>query len=156
MAPDLPESSSTPAKEKPPVPQKRPPSIQNFPAAIAGFLFEVVVPTIVALVLLYVLSGMVNLWSLDRNTAVIIAVVFLVVVCMVIVYAIDIFLRNLRRGPPLTGKRRAAQYRLRLIKYILGGLIVPLGVMAAANFSQMPGGGSLMDYYVRAIQARLA
>jgi hypothetical protein len=155
MAPDQPESSPTPAKEKPVVPQKQAPAFQNFSGAAAGFLFEVIVPTVVALILLYVLSGTVNLWSLDRNFALIIAIVFLVVVCLILCYVIDTFLRNLRRTAPVTGKKRAAQYRLRLIKFVLGGLIIPLGVMAAANFSQLPGGGSLMDYYVRTIQTRL-
>jgi len=155
MAPDLPESSPTPVKEKPAVPQKPAAAFQNFPAAIAGFLFEVFIPTVVALALLYFLSPMVNLWSLDRNLALVIAIVFVVVVCMILSYVIDTFLRNLRRTPPLTGKKRAAQYRLRLIKYVLGALIIPLALMAAANFSQLPGGGSLLDYYIRTIQTRL-
>ena len=155
MAPDQPVSSPTPVKEKPVVPQKQAPVVQNYPAAIASFLLEVIIPTVVALILLYVLSGTVNLWSLDRNLALIIAIVFLVVVCLILSYVIDTFLRNLRRTPPVTGKKRAAQYRMRLIKFVLGGLIIPLGVMAAANFSQLPGGGSLMDYYVRTIQTRL-
>jgi len=155
MAPDQPESSTTPVKEKPVIPQKRNSTMQNAPAAAASFLLEVMVPTVVALILLYVLSGTANLWSLDRNLALIIAIVFLVVGCLILSYVIDTFLRGVRRTPPLTGKKRAAQYRLRLVKYVLGGLIIPLGLMAAANFSQLPGGGSLMDYYIRTIQNRL-
>jgi hypothetical protein len=129
--------------------------MQNAPAAAASFLLEVMIPTVVAMILLYVLSGTVNLWSLDHNLALIIAIVFLVVVCFILSYVIDTFLRGVRRTPPLTGKKRAAQYRLRLVKYVLGGLIIPLGLMAAANFSSLPGGGSLMDYYIRTIQNRL-
>ena len=155
MAPDQPESNSTPVKEKPVVPQKQAAALQNFPAIAAGFLFEGLIPSIVALILLYVLSGYVNLWALDRNFALIISVVFLVVVCLILSYAIDTFQRSLHRTPPVTGKKRAAQYRLRLIKFVLGGMIIPLGLMAAANFSQIPGGGSLMDYYIRTIQTRL-
>jgi hypothetical protein len=155
MAPDQPESNSTPVKEKPVVPQKQAAALQNFPAIAAGFLFEGLIPSIVALILLYVLSGYVNLWALDRNFALIISIVFLVVVCLILSYAIDTFQRSLHRTPPVTGKKRAAQYRLRLIKFVLGGMIIPLGLMAAANFSQIPGGGSLMDYYIRTIQTRL-
>jgi hypothetical protein len=155
MAPDQPESSPTPVKEKPVVPQKRAASLQNFPAAIASFLLEVIIPSFVTLALLYFLSGTVNLWALDRNLALVIAIVFLVVVCLILSYAIDAFLRGLRRTPAPTGKKRAAQYRLRLIRFVLGGLIIPLGLMAAANFSMLPTGGSLMDYYIRTIQTRL-
>ena len=155
MAPDQPELSPTSVKEKPVIPQKKTNIIQNVPAAVAGFLLEVILPTVLAFILLYVLSGSLNLWSLDRNMALIIAIVFLVVVCLILSYTIDAFLRGVRRGPPVTGKKRAAQYRMRLIKYVLGGLLLPLGVMAAANFSQLPGGGSLMDYYIRTIQTRL-
>lgn len=155
MAPDQPESSQTPVKEKPVLPQKRNSIIQNVQAAAASLLLVVLTPSVVALFLLYILSGTVNLWSLDRNLALIIAIVFLVVVCLILSYAIDVFLRSVRRGPPLTGKKRAAEYQLRLVKYVLGGLIIPLGLMAAANFSQLPGGGSLMDYYIRTIQTRL-
>ncbi len=155
MASDQPESNPTPVKEKPDVPQKRATPLQNFPAALAGFLLELIIPSFVALALLYYLSGVVNLWALDRNLAVVIAIVFLVVVCLILSYAIDAFLRGLRRGPPATGKKRAAQYRLRLIRFVLGGLLIPLGLMAAANFSMLPSGGSLMDYYIRTIQTRL-
>ena len=155
MAPDQPEPNPTPEKEKPVVPQKRATPLQNVPAAIASFLFEVIIPSFVALALLYFLSGIVNLWALDRNLALVIAIVFLVVVCLILSYAIDTFLRGLRRTPPATGKKRAAQYRLRLIKFVLGGMIIPLGLMAAANFSVLPSGGSLMDYYIRTIQTRL-
>jgi hypothetical protein len=155
MASDQPESNPTPVKEKPDVPQKRAAPLQNFPAALAGFLLELIIPSFVALASLYYLSGVVNLWALDRNLALVIAIVFLVVVCLILSYAIDAFLRGLRRGPPVTGKKRAAQYRLRLIRFVLGGLLIPLGLMAAANFSMLPSGGSLMDYYIRTIQTRL-
>lgn len=155
MAPDQPESSQIPAKEKPVLPQKSNSIFQNAQEAVGSFLLEVLTPSVVALILLYLLSGTVNLWSLDRNLALIIAIIFLVVVCLILSFAIDAFLRSLRRTPPLTGKKRAAQYQLRLAKYVLGGLIIPLGLMAAANFTQLPGGGSLMDYYIRTIQTRL-
>jgi len=155
MAPDQPEPNPTPVKEKPVAPQKRTTPLQDVPAAIAGFLLEVIVPSFVALALLYFLSGTVNLWALDRNLALVIAIVFLVVVCLILSYAIDTFLRGIRRTAPATGKKRAAQYRLRLIKFVLGGMIIPLSLMAAANFSVLPGGGSLMDYYIRMIQTRL-
>jgi hypothetical protein len=155
MAPDLPESNSTPVKEKPVVPQKKTTSIQNFPAALAGFLLEVIIPSFVALGLLYYLSGTVNLWALDRTLALVIAIVFLVVICLILSYAIDTFLRGLRHAPPTTGKKRAAEYRLRLVRFVLGGLLIPLSLMAAANFSMLPTGGSLMDYYIRTIQTRL-
>ncbi len=151
MASDQPEPNPTPAKEKPVVPQKRAAPLQNFPAVLAGFLLELIIPSFVALALLYYLSGVVNLWTLDRNLALVIAIVFLVVVCLILSYAIDAFLRGLRRGPPATGKKRAAQYRLRLIRFVLGGLLIPLGLMAAANFSMLPNGSSLMDYYILTI-----
>jgi len=105
MAPDQPESSQTPVKEKPVLPQKRNSIIQNVQAAAASLLLVVLTPSVVALFLLYILSGTVNLWSLDRNLALIIAIVFLVVVCLILSYAIDVFLRSVRRGPPLTGKK---------------------------------------------------
>jgi hypothetical protein len=155
MATDQPELNPTPVKEKPVVPQKRAAPLQNFPAALAGFLLELIIPSFVALALLYFLSGTVNLWALDRNLALVIAIVFLVVICLILSYAIDAFLRGLRRGPPATGKKRAAQYRLRLIRFVLGGLLIPLGLMAAANFSMLPNGSSLMDYYIQTIQTRL-
>jgi hypothetical protein len=155
MAPDQPEPNPTPVKEKPVVPQKKAANLRDAPSAIAGFLLEVIVPSFVALALLYFLSGTVNLWALDRNLAVVIAIVFLVVVCLILCYAIDAFLRGIQRTPPATGKKRAAQYRTRLIKFVLGGMIIPLGLMAAANFSVLPTGGSLMDYYIRMIQTRL-
>ncbi len=99
MASDQPEPNPTPVKDKPVVPQKRAAPLQNFPAALASFLLEVIVPSFVALASLYYLSGVVNLWALDRNLALVIAIVFLVVVCLILTYAIDVFLRGLTPDP---------------------------------------------------------
>ncbi len=60
MAPDQPGSRQTPVKEKPVLPQKRTSIIQNIQSAAVSFLLEILAPSLVALVLLYFLSGSVK------------------------------------------------------------------------------------------------
>jgi hypothetical protein len=155
MTSDSPTNSTPTTKEKPAQSEKRPKNKGNFSGKVGGFIVEILLPLIVSLVLLYVLSGMVNIMVFGVTTVRIAAVVFVVVVSMILSYSIDTFLRGMRKTPPLSGKRRALVYRLRLVKYLLGGLLIPLAVMAAMNFIDLRGGGTVMDIYMRSIQNRL-
>ena len=148
------------AQEKPPVakPQEKP-SEKNpagkkkkggkiTPAQLGIFLLEILLPAVISGVLLYFLSGIVPFWSMDRNLSLVIfGIVFVVFSLAVSVFA-DSFTTRMRMKDATTSKKRASVFRMRIVRIGLGGIVIPIAILATAIFVNLPFGGTSMDLYI--------
>jgi hypothetical protein len=116
--------------------------------AILIFLLQVILPVVLAFAGLFgILYGLaylnLNFWLLDRTLTLIICAVVVLGLSIAFTLALD-SLSMRTRPKPKTGAERARLYRSRLVKMVLGALIIPAGVFAAASMVPLPGGGTAL------------
>jgi hypothetical protein len=119
-------------------------------ANVGIFLLELVVPAALALVLVYYLMGFISLWSLERSFSLLLFGIILVALSLGISVFYDSIASSLRLKRITSKKKRAVEYRLRLVRLMVGGLLLPIGLVVAANLVTLPGGGTPMTYFIQA------
>jgi hypothetical protein len=136
MSPEL--NSPTPARKK-----SARPSI--FQLALAGifYLVQLVLPVVLAGLALYVGLKFYDLWALDRLLSQVIFGALLIVLSLAIVFIFDSQL-----APKGNFKKGSLEYRLRTAKFIIGGVLLPVGAVAAAVLVTLPQGGTAMDQII--------
>lgn len=127
-------------------PSPKPKGTRRNPLAGLGiFIVELIIPLGLAVLGLWVLFGSFGLWSLDRTLALGIFAVALVILSLLV----SIFLDSV--FTPLRPKRAIGSgARGRLVKFVLAGLILPLGLFAAANLVFLPIGVTPMVWLINA------
>jgi hypothetical protein len=148
MAPDLPEKTTPDAKGQEKAPDQKKKGMKINSTQIAIFLLEVLLPTAISGVLLYFLSGMASFWTLDRSLALLIFGIVFVLFSLAITVFADNFTTGLRMKDATTAKKRAAVFRMRVVRLGLGGILIPAGILAAAILVNLPFGGTGMDLYI--------
>ncbi len=112
------------------------------------FLLEILLPGILMAALLTYLFSAIGIWTLDRTFALVIFAACLLVFTFVSTATLDSFTSKLQ-----TGLSKAAALRLRLLKLVLGGLIVPSALFVTLNLIPLPAGGTALDFLVKISQA---
>ncbi|MBE3142329.1 MAG: HEAT repeat domain-containing protein [Planctomycetes bacterium] len=148
MAPDLPEKAIPDAKGHEKAPEKKKPGVKINPTQVGIFFLEVWLPTAISGGLLYFLSGMAPFWTMDRSLALVIFGIVFVLFSLAITVFADNFTTGLRMKDATTSKKRAAIFRMRLVRLSLGGILIPAGILAAAILVNLPFGGTGMDLYI--------
>ena len=85
----------------------------------------------------------------QRGTMLIIALIVLVAMSLVISIRVDAFTlaRRAHRGRKQLLNR--ADHRSRLVKFILGGVVIPIATLAAANLIELPNHQTAMSIAMR-------
>lgn len=105
---------------------------------LIGFLIELVLPVALTAALLLVAAGHLPIWDLHTEVGLGIFGVLLVAISLFLSVRIDLWTLagRTRRGKSQLLNR--ASPRARLVKYILGGVLIPIGVFVAANRVELP------------------
>lgn len=143
MASDSPELAPAPRKESP----VRKLDLGRFFSNAVMFLAEIIIPVILAVAILYFLTGAVSFWSLDPVIAELFFGVAVVALSLGISVALDTFISG--RTRKAKGTARLRQYQLRLARLGLGGLIFPLAIVLVANLVPLYGKQTAMNLFVQ-------
>jgi hypothetical protein len=135
----MPSESSKPGTPKPQTPKGG-----GFVPGLLLFLVEILLPTLLLGSALIYLFGALNVWSISPSAMRVLFAACLVVFSFITSATIDSFTRGLRKT-----SNKSAALRWRLVKLVLGGLIIPAGLFAAVNLIYIPGGETGMDMLVR-------
>lgn len=135
-----------PAPTKPSQPAKK--SGPGFFNRLLFFLLEIFLPGIVMGALLIYLFSAIGIWTLNRTIAMVLFAACLVVFSFVSSATLDSFTSKLQKGLSNT-----AALRLRLLKLVLGGLIVPASLFGSVNLILLPTGGTALDFLVQISQS---
>jgi len=103
------------------------------------FLLELLLPVTVTAGLFYWLSGILPLSNLNRTFALVILAILLVALSFIFSVVLDTFTLPLRRRSANHSIFNRVDARSRLVKFILAGVVIPIGVFAAALLVRFPG-----------------
>jgi hypothetical protein len=102
------------------------------------FILELLIPVVLTSALIYWVSGILGIWNLNRTLALVIITIALVVFSLFISITLDGFTLPMRQKSDAGRIFNRANSRARLVKFILGGLVIPIAVFAAANLVSLP------------------
>jgi len=119
-------------------------------------LIELFLPVALSSAVLLALAGYTQHWDLHSSVGLGVFGLLLVVISLVISVRVDAFTlaRRAQRGRRQLLNR--ADSRSRLVKFILGGVVIPLATLAAANRIELPGHQTPMSIAIRLRLARPA
>lgn len=106
---------------------------------LAGLLFELVFPTALSAALLLAAASYISAWNLHSALGLVIFGVLLVLLSLLVSIRVDGYTLARRRA---RGKRQLLNRSgpwSRLVKFILGGVVIPLAALAAANLVELSG-----------------
>ena len=147
-AEQLPSSSSSSEKARTPKSEKSSRRIGFLPS-LGIYLLELLLPVILAAAFLYWLSGAVPLWSLNRLLALTVFAIILIVLSLTVSVLLDSLTLPIRKNSSVQNLINPIGARVRLVKYILAGILIPAGVFAAANLVALPQGGTPIALMIR-------
>ena len=102
------------------------------------FVLELLLPVALTSALIYWASGILGIWNLNRTLALVIIAIALVVFSLFISISLDGITLPMRQKSDAGRIFNRANARARLVKFILGGLVIPIAVFAAANLVSLP------------------
>ena len=111
----------------------------NISMAFILFLLELFLPVTVTAGLFYWLSGILPLWNLNRTFALVILAILLVALSFIFSVVLDAITLPFRRRSANHSIFNRVDARSRLVKFILAGVVIPIGVFAAAVLVRFPG-----------------
>jgi hypothetical protein len=119
--------------------KKRSFNFKSFMSGVGIFLLETLIPAPLVGGILFLVSGTINFWQMERNLSIaIFAILFILLSLIVTIILCDIVDRIRKRYSP----------RLRLMIMILGGLIIPVGLFTGANLLMSTPGESYMTHLI--------
>jgi hypothetical protein len=119
-------------------------------------LIELVLPVALSSAVLLVLAGYTQHWDLHSPVGLGVFGLLLVVISLVISIRVDAFTLGRRKQRGRKQLLNRADSRSRLVKFILGGVVIPLATLAAANRIELPGHQTPMSIAIRFRLARPA
>lgn len=123
-----------------------------FFAALGLLLLEILLPVILTAVLLWWVFANFNLWSYDRTLVLVVFAAGMVAISLLLTILLDSATRLNRKKQRAAGVRFTSNPLTRLIKLVLGGVVLPLALFAAANLvplsAPLTGGSTAMNYII--------
>jgi hypothetical protein len=123
---------------------------------LSGLLIELVLPLVLSAALLLALASYTTSWDLHSPLGLGIFGLLVTASSMVVSLRLDSLTAERRRR---SGKRRLlnrAGPRSRLVKFILGGVVIPIAALSAANLFELPNHQTPMALASLAVRSRLA
>lgn len=143
-------SSQAPAKAEKPTPKPKPKvSLGSVVVALLLFLLELILPVLIAGGLIWYLFGNYNLWgAMDRTLALVLFGVAVVVLALILSVLLDTLLVVFRNLLYHRGARFTSGANIRMAKMALGGVILPLVLVIAANQVTLPNNATAMTLLI--------
>ncbi len=139
-----------PSRDGPPQSESgKPPSTGGRTLGLGGLLIELVLPVAFSAALLLVLASYTVFWDLKSPTGLGIFGLLLVAVSLFVSVRVDGFTLAGRRQRGRRQLLNRASARARLVKFVLGGLVIPIGALAAANLLELPNHQTPMSLAIR-------
>jgi len=112
-------------------------------------LIELVLPAALSFAVLLVLAGYTRHWDLQSSVGLGAFGLLMVVLSLVISIRVDAFTLRRRAQRGRSQLLNRADSRSRLVKFILGGVVIPIATLAAANRIELPGHQTPMSMAIR-------
>ncbi len=132
------------------MPPKERPSASAVLSSIGLLILEILLPALAAGGVLIWLFGGYNLWQMmGKTSALVVFAIVMVVIALLLAVVLDSIstpLRNRKKGKSIAFVRDP---RTRLVKLVLGGLVLPLVAFGAINFVPYPAHGTVMNYLIQ-------
>ena len=116
---------------------------------LRGLLIELLLPVALSSALLLALAGYTQHWDLHSALGLGVFGVLLVVISLLISIRLDAFTLARRAQRGRTQLFNRADPRSRLVKFVLGGVVIPIAMLAAANLIQLPDHQTPMSIAIR-------
>jgi hypothetical protein len=107
--------------------------------AFVFYLIELLLPVTLTAGLFYWLSGILPLGNLNRTFALVVLAILLVVLSFIFSVVLDTITLPFRRRSANHSIFNRVDSRSRMVKFTLAGVVIPLGVFAAALLVRFPG-----------------
>jgi hypothetical protein len=156
MSPDQAENKLPAGQEEAPKParsQKK--ASTNWLPILGNYMLEIISPAILSMALLAWLSVRLNIWTLDRTLALLLFGVALIILSFALVLLLDMFNFATRRKPQTSSTRLLLGSRSRIIKFFLGGILLPSAVFTAAYLVVLPVGETGISLLIQASAAQI-
>jgi hypothetical protein len=133
------------------------PSLKKEPGPLAGaflsslglLILEIILPVVLAAGALWFLFRNFNLWQMNRTLALLLLAVGLVVISFMLGIFLDVITSSKRKKYRKQGVTFADNGLTQLVKFALGGIVLPLASFAVAILIALPAGGTAMDLFIR-------
>jgi hypothetical protein len=140
-----------PAEPETAAPKKLAPRGPTFGQQVSSFLLyllELFLPAILAGGIVAWLFTNYRLWALGRMLSQVLFVLAVVLLTFMLAVVLDMFTAGMRASQRLLG----GGPRLRMVKFALGGVIVPLALAISALVVILPTGGTALAAFISAVQ----
>jgi hypothetical protein len=141
-------------------PQSIPPAKKK-PGLAAGavlssliiLILEIILPAVLSAGALWFLFKNFNLWHLNRTLALGMFAVALVAISFVLGILLDAISASMRKGYRKKGGNFGSGPRVRLVKFALSGVVLPLVLFIMGILVNLPGRGTAMNYFILTSQS---
>jgi hypothetical protein len=132
------------------------PTTKKKPEVAAGALLssllllilEIILPAVLSAGALWFLFKNFNLWHLNRTLALVLFAVALVAISFILGILLDAIGSSMRKGYGKQGVTFGSGPRIRLVKFALGWVVLPLALFTTAILVNLPSGGTAMNYFI--------
>lgn len=158
MTTSLPEPASpAPAPEPSRAKERKPrPTLGAVLSALGLLLVEVILPVLAAGGTVWYLFSTFNLWALDRTLALVLFGIAVFLLALIVSVVIDTLLSVVYGSFRRQGVRFSSAPVARVIKLAIGGVILPIGLIVAANLVPIPSYGTGMELLIDLAKKPLA
>ena len=126
-----------------PAPRKAAPGVLL--SAVGLLLLGILAPALISGALVTWLFAAVNMWQYGLTLAQVVFAAALVAIALVLSLLLDSLLAPARKRNRKQGVGFGSGPSARLVSIVLGGILLPLGLYAAANLMQIPSQGTAMN-----------
>jgi hypothetical protein len=135
--------------DKPPQPPTTKKAVGPVLSSLGLLILEIILPVILAAGALWFLFRNFNLWQMNRTLALVLLAVGLVVISFMVGIFLDMITSSKRKKYRKQGVKFAGNGLTQLVKFALGGIVLPLASFAVAILITLPAGGTAMDLFIR-------
>jgi hypothetical protein len=151
MAPDS--SESKPSQPTPPAKKKAGSAAGAFLSSLIVLMLEIILPAVLSAGALWFLFKNFNLWYLNRTLALVLFAVALVIISCVLGILLDAIGSSMRKGYRKKGVTFGSGPRIRLVKFALSWVVLPLALFTTAILVNLPSGATAMNYFILTSQS---
>lgn len=148
MAPDSVDGKPAQATSK----KETGPPTGAFLYSLGLLILEIILPVVLAGGALWFLFRNFNLWQMNRTLALVLFAVGLVVISFMLGIFLDMITSSKRKGYQKQGVKFASGALTQLVKFALGGVVLPLALFTIAILVNTPVGGTAMELFIRTSQ----
>jgi hypothetical protein len=138
--------SELPGAEKKPA--KRTPPFGAVFSSVGLFFLEILAPAFLAAVIVGVLFSSLNGWQLNRILALVIFGLGMVIFGAVAMLTVDTLTASARKKNVRLNATFGSGPRMRLVEYVLGGVVIPLALYLVAVFVPLSNGQTAMSLFI--------